>query len=68
MNLTGKHTIKTIILWIGIVTAILLIIGSFFQFGANGLGIELNPTLFNHLDQLSGFISVVQETLQWIKL
>ena len=60
MNLTRKHTIKTIILWIGIVTAVLLIISSFLQLNYSGVGFEMNGTMLNQ-DHLQGLVTLIQE-------
>ncbi len=67
MNLIGKHTTKTIILWVGIITALLLIVGSFFQFNSLGIFIENSPDPLK-LEQWYGIVSLVQDTMDWLKL
>ena len=64
-----RHTIKPLVLWIGILTALLLILSAFFNTSDPLIQLELENGLLEKasLESIKAIISSVGESLPWLK-
>ena len=69
MQHSVKHTINPLVLWIGILTALLLIFSALFNTSDAFVQLELGNDLFHFvsLENVKSITSSVQESLRWLK-
>ena len=65
---TGKHTIKPLVLWIGILTALLLIFGIFFNSSYPLVEIEMSFLEQISIEKIKAITAMVKDSLQWLKI
>jgi hypothetical protein len=69
MRHSVRHTINPLVLWIGILTALLLILSALFNTSDAFVQLELNNDLLEYvsLEKVKSITSAVQESFRWLK-
>ena len=65
---SGKHTSNPLVLWLGILTALLLIFGIFFNSSYPLVDIELGFLEQLSMEKIKAVTAMVRDSLQWLKI
>ncbi len=70
MKQAGKYSTKTLVLWLGIFTALVLIFGTFSQAIHTGVPFEMANGFMTQFpaEQMKVFGNLIRESLQWIRI
>jgi len=64
-----RHNIKALVLWIGILTALLLVLSAFFDSFNSLIQLETGNDLLEQISfaRIKSIVTTIQESLQWLK-